>query len=147
MKLLQALTNANVPNINEAIQLLNLTPEGNFEGAYIVTLSSLQRPAWFDSFILEAKKLRTPRDYPFIDRKINVAWNAMMIKSLFILGKQHSGYTAQAIASLDVLLSTMFINDVLYHTTLIHKTPKIEAFLEDYAYLSDALIHAISKYL
>jgi hypothetical protein len=104
------------------------SPPGNFEGSCIVTLTTLERPIWFDAFVLEAKKLRKLRLYPFIDRKINAAWNAMMIKSLFVLGKQNSSYAAQAIASLDALLSTMFINDQLYHTTLIHKTPKIEAF-------------------
>lgn len=141
-EILQALRNAHVSTINEAVELLQITPNGNFEGNCIVTLATLERPIWFDAFVLEAKKLRAPRVYPFIDRKINVAWNAMMVKALFVLGKQKPAYTAQAIASLDALLSTMLINDVLYHTTLIHKTPKIKAFLEDYAYAADALIHA-----
>ncbi|MDP3266865.1 MAG: thioredoxin domain-containing protein [Sulfuricurvum sp.] len=141
-EIIQALHNANVSNISEAVALLQITPSGNFEGNCIITLETLDRPKWFDDFILQAKNLRAPRLYPFIDRKINVAWNAMMIKALFVLGKQIPNYTAQAIISLDALLSTMLINDVLYHTTLIHKRPKIEAFLEDYAYLCDALIHA-----
>ncbi len=141
-EIIQTLQNANVSDINEAVGLLKITPSGNFEGSCIITLATLERPIWFDAFVLEAKKLRTPRLYPFIDRKINVAWNAMMIKALFVLGKQVPTYIKQAITSLDALLSTMFIDDVLYHTTLIHKTPKIEAFLEDYAYLCDTLIHA-----
>jgi hypothetical protein len=141
-EIIQALQNINIDNISEALKILQITPNGNFEGNCIVTLETLERPLWFDSFVQEAKKLRAPRMYPFIDRRINVAWNAMMIKSLYILGKQDPSYTAQATASLNALLSTMFINNILYHTTLIHKKPKIEAFLEDYAYLSDALIHA-----
>jgi hypothetical protein len=36
----------------------------------------------------------------------------------------------------------MMLEGQLYHTTLIHKTPKIEAFLEDYAYLANTLIVA-----
>lgn len=141
-EIIQALHSANVSNINEAVGLLQIPPSGNFEGNCIITLETLERPIWFDDFVLETKKLRLSRVYPFIDRKINVAWNAMMIKALFVLGKQKPTYTVQATSSLDALLSTMLINDVLYHTTLIHKTPKIEAFLEDYVYLSDALIHA-----
>lgn len=141
-EIIQALHNAHVSNINEAIELLQITSSGNFEGNCIITLASLERPQWFDAFAHELKKMRVPRVYPFIDRKINVAWNAMMIKALFVLGKQKPSYTTQAIASLNALLSTMLLNDILYHTTLIHKTPKIEAFLEDYAYLSDALVHA-----
>ena len=90
MKSFKHCKHVNVSNINEAIQLLQITPEGNFEGSCIITLASLERPEWFDSFVLEAKKLRSPRIYPFIDRKINVAWNAMMIKSLFILRKANT---------------------------------------------------------
>jgi hypothetical protein len=141
-EIIQALQNANVSNIDEAITLLQITPNGNFEGSCIITLETLERPIWFDDFAVEAKKLRSPRLYPFIDHKINVAWNAMMIKALFVLGKRVPTYSKQAMTSLDTLLSTMFIDDVLYHTTLIHKTPKIEGFLEDYAYLCDALIQA-----
>jgi len=136
----QALQNAGVDNLDEALQQLNLTPEGNFEGHCIVTLSSLERPEWFENFSKECQKIRSTRPYPFIDRKINTAWNAMMIKALLVLGKQIPSYQQNAITSLDALLSCMFIDGVLYHTTLIHKTPKIEAFLEDYAYLSSALI-------
>jgi hypothetical protein len=39
----------------------------------------------------------------------------------------------------------MYIDGKLYHTTLIHKAPKVEAFLEDYAYLSQALIEAFNS--
>jgi uncharacterized protein YyaL (SSP411 family) len=138
----QVLQNIHVPDVSQALDALQISSNGNFEGNCIITLATLERPEWFDGLVLELKKLRTPRIYPFIDRKINVAWNAMMIKSLFVLGKQMPDYTAQAIASLDTLLSTMFVNEQLYHTTLIHKAPKIEAFLEDYAYLSATLIEA-----
>jgi len=138
----QALQNIGISNLDEAIEILQITPDGNFEGHCIVTLSSLERPQWFEDFVKECQKLRSSRTYPFIDRKINIAWNAMMIKALLILGKQIPSYQYNAITSLDALLSTMFIDGVLYHTTLIHKKPKIEAFLEDYAYLADALIQA-----
>ncbi len=76
------------------------------------------------------------------DKKIQTSWSSMMINALFILGSIDSKYNKIAIESLASLLKTIYINDKLYHTTLIHKTPKIEAFLEDYAYLSKALISA-----
>lgn len=141
-EIIDILNKLNIENIQEAIDLLSLTPAGNFESSYIVTLPTLERPLWFNDFSHECQKLRTTRTYPFIDRKINVAWNAMMIKSLFVLSAQEPHYHNQAVASLDALLSSMLIDDQLYHTTLIHKTPKIEAFLEDYAYLSNTLILA-----
>jgi len=141
-EVLQALKNSGVHPIDEALSLLLLSPDGNFEGHCIITLQTLERPKWFERFVLECQKIRSFRIYPFIDRKINTAWNAMMIKALFVLGKNDSRYHAQAIASLGTLLSTMVIDSKLYHTTLIHKTPKIEAFLEDYAYLATTLIQA-----
>ena len=141
-EVLQALKNSDVQHIDEALSLLLVSPEGNFEGHCIVTLSSLERPQWFEDFVKECQKIRSSRIYPFIDRKINTAWNAMMIKALFVLGKNDSRYQTHAIASLSALLSTMIIDSKLYHTTLIHKTPKIEAFLEDYAYLATTLIEA-----
>jgi uncharacterized protein YyaL (SSP411 family) len=36
----------------------------------------------------------------------------------------------------------MYVDEKLKHSNLIHKTPKIDAFLEDYAYLCRALIEA-----
>lgn len=140
--ILQALHNSHVKNIDEAMRLLVISPEGNFEGHCIITLETLERPEWFERFVIECKKIRETRPYPFIDRKINTAWNAMMIKALLVLGRQKPHYHQQALASLESLLSTMVIDGQLYHTTLIHKTPKIEAFLEDYAYLSNTLIEA-----
>jgi len=141
-EVLEALRACHVENPQIAASLIGATPEGNFEGHCILTFETLERPEWFEHFTRECQKIRTSRPYPFIDRKINVAWNAMMIKALFVLGKQESRYTQQAITSLKALLLSMMLEGQLYHTTLIHKTPKIEAFLEDYAYLANALIEA-----
>lgn len=66
----------------------------------------------------------------------------MMINALFNLGTLEEKYTQRALSSLQKLLDTIYIDNTLYHTTLIHKTPKVEAFLEDYAYLSQALLSA-----
>ncbi|MFA6143180.1 MAG: thioredoxin domain-containing protein [Sulfurimonas sp.] len=141
-EILSALRTCNIENPQELACLIGATPEGNFEGDCIITLESLERPEWFENFARECQKIRASRLYPFIDRKINVAWNSMMIKALFVLGRQEERYTQQAIISLNTLLSTMIREGQLYHTTLIHKTPKVEAFLEDYAYLANTLIEA-----
>ena len=76
------------------------------------------------------------------DKKVQTSWSSMMINALFTLGTIDSSYNKLAIDSLNKLLGTMHIDDTLYHTTLIHKTPKIKGFLEDYAFLSQALITA-----
>ena len=71
----------------------------------------------------------------------------MMIKSLFKASRTDNKYLKPAIKSLDALLQSMYINSELFHSTLIGKKPKIKAFLEDYAYLSELLIEAYESTL
>ncbi|MFZ2889205.1 thioredoxin domain-containing protein, partial [Sulfuricurvum sp.] len=139
-EIITVLEKLSIPNVHEAAHSIGATRGGNFEGHCIIRLSSHERPEWFDPFCRELSVLRQSRAYPFIDRKVITAWNAMMIQSLFVLGKSDCTYQAQAIRSLEKLSETMFLNGMLKHSTLIHKTPKIDAFLEDYAYLCSALI-------
>ena len=128
---------------------LGITREGNFEGKNIVRVSDpgkLDIP-FYDDAIMALRKRREKRNYPFIDRKILVSWNAMMIKTLFRAGRIEARYLESAIVSLDALTETMYLDGQLYHATLIGKEPKIEAFLEDYAYLCDTLIEAYESTL
>ncbi|MEA3434612.1 MAG: thioredoxin domain-containing protein, partial [Campylobacterota bacterium] len=121
---------------------LHITKEGNFEGKNIIRVddsSSLDIP-YYKEAIEALKKRREKRVYPFIDTKVLVSWNAMMIKSLFKAARTDSKYLKPAIKSLDRLLETMYINSQLFHSTLIGKEPKIQAFLEDYAFLGETLI-------
>jgi uncharacterized protein YyaL (SSP411 family) len=71
----------------------------------------------------------------------------MMVTALFKASRVDSKYLKLAMKSLDKLLSTMYIHSQLFHSTLIGKEPKIHAFLEDYAYLSEALIEAYESTL
>lgn len=141
-EIIGVLEKLSIPNPHEAAHLIGATHKGNFEGHCIIRLSNNEQPEWFGAFCRELSVLRQCRTYPFIDRKVITAWNAMMIESLFILGKSDRIYTDQAIRSLDTLLTTMDFDGILKHSTLIHKTPKIDAFLEDYAYICRALIEA-----
>ncbi len=137
-----ALNDANYKNIEVMLEEMSVTKEGNFEGKNIIRFEDGVIPKDFEDIKPLLQKIRAKRVYPFIDQKVQVSWSAMMIKSLFILGAIDEKYTDRATKSLDALLKTMYIDGTLYHTTLIHKTPKIEAFLEDYAFLSSALITA-----
>lgn len=134
----------NFKNIESLLQQLSVTQDGNFEGRNIIRFRS-DIPNEFDNIKILLSKLRTSREFPFVDMKVQTSWSSMMIKALFTLGNIDKKYKDKAIKSLDALLDTMFIDSKLYHTTLIHKTPKIEAFLEDYAYLCLALIEAYSS--
>ncbi|OIP54380.1 MAG: thioredoxin domain-containing protein [Helicobacteraceae bacterium CG2_30_36_10] len=129
-------------NIESMMEEMEITHHGNFEGKNIIRLESGQKPAYFEDVKILLQDLRKTREYPFIDRKIQTSWSSMMINALFTLGSIDAKYTDRAIISLNALLDTMYIDNTLYHTTLIHKAPKIEAFLEDYAFLSQALIAA-----
>lgn len=130
-----------IADIDKVLEQLEVTPNGNFEGKNIIRINN-EVPLAFEDIKRLLSSLRSKRTYPFIDKKIQTSWTAMMINALFTLGSVDDSYNKRAIDSLNKLLGTMHLDDKLYHTTLIHKTPKIEAFLEDYAFLSQALITA-----
>lgn len=124
---------------------LSISPNGNFEGNAIVRIEDNSRPAWFTTVQTILASMRRERTYPFIDTKIQTSWSAMMIQALFELGSIETRYTKIAVTYLDTLLQTLYLDGTLYHSTLIHKPPKVEAFLEDYAYLGVALIAAYQQ--
>jgi uncharacterized protein YyaL (SSP411 family) len=130
-------------------EALHITPEGNFEGKNIVRIDDPvhNNIPYYEEAIEALKKRREKRIHPFIDKKVLVSWNAMMIKSLFKASRVDNTYLQPAIKSLDALLESMYINSELFHSTLMGKKPKIKAFLEDYAYLAEALIEAYESTL
>lgn len=124
------------------LQLLGASKGGNFEGKIIIRNEDLAQID--EKTIQKLQDLRVDKPYPFIDKKVITAWNAMMIKSLFILSRTKSAYLHHAIKSIDSLIDMSWIKNKLYHSKLIDATtpPSIEAFLEDYAYLTDCLLEA-----
>jgi hypothetical protein len=128
-----------IPSI---LQALHISHKGNFEERNIIRYEESKKNDWYPKVISVLASIRETRTYPFIDKKVQTSWNAMMIKALFALGKTDERYCEIAKKHLDRLLETMFLDGELYHATLIHKVPKIKAFLEDYAFLGSALISA-----
>ncbi len=120
---------------------LGCSAEGNFNGRNIIRFVTVRRPEWFKNVRTQLRQLRKGRLYPFIDKKVQTSWNAMMIKALFELSLNDDTWLDQAVKSLDALLSKMD-GKKLMHSSLIGRSAKIEAFLEDYAYLGTALIRA-----
>ncbi len=129
-------------DVEHILEELSVTHHGNFEGKNIIRLKNDTPPKDFQNIKKLLQNVRKTRTYPFIDKKIQTSWSAMMIHALFTLGSCDNTYKQRAVKSLDALMKTMFVDSTLYHTTLIHKTPKVEAFLEDYAFLSQALLSA-----
>ncbi len=81
------------------------------------------------------KQLRQTITYPFIDTKVLIAWNALMVTALC----EASEYT-KAQALLDRMLETLYIDGVLYHQVILGSALKLEALLEDYAFVIEALL-------
>ena len=131
-------------NIEDILEKLSISEDGNFEDKNIIRFKNTP-PKEFEDIKFLLRGLRASREYPFIDKKIQTSWSSMMIKALFVLGNIDDSYKQKAIKNLDALLKSMFIEGKLYHSTLIHKTPKVEAFLEDYAFLAQALIEAFNS--
>ena len=121
---------------------LLVSNSGNFEGKNIIHFANIQKEEWFESVKLELQKLREKRVYPFIDKRIQTSWSSMMIEAFFTLGVYDEKYKELAQLSLAKLLDKIYIDENLMHSSLIEKDAKVEAYLEDYAYISKALIYA-----
>lgn len=76
------------------------------------------------------------------DKSIITSWNAMMVSALFKASIIDKKYKDIAIKSLESLLDNLYTNGTLYHNKILGTQPKTKAFLEDYAYLGEALITA-----
>jgi len=151
-KALKSFEKAGIPKEEHSTltKALHITKEGNFEGKNIIRVDDPSETAkipYYTEAIEALEKRREKRIHPFIDKKVLVSWNAMMIKSLFKASRTDKKYLKPAIKALDALLQSMYINSELYHSTLIGKEPKIKAFLEDYAYLGEVLIEAYESTL
>lgn len=131
--------------IEDILHTLHVTPSGNFEGQNIIRFETDTRPEWFENVQKLLLQLRQKRQVPFLEQKILLSYNAMLIRALFVLGSIDEHYILKAQACLDALLNTMLIQGQLYHTTLIDSTPKVAAFLEDYAYLGAALLEGYQQ--
>jgi hypothetical protein len=140
-----ALKEAGYNDADKMCEAMSVTHHGNFENGKSIIRFEGEIPEWFEDVKIILQNIRSKREYPFIDKKVQTSWSAMMITALFKLGAIDTKYYEMAKRSLDTLLATMLKGDTLYHTTLIHKEPKVEAFLEDYAFLSQALLAAYKQ--
>jgi hypothetical protein len=132
----------NNPHKKEIKNALDMFDNGNFKGKEHLNFFTNKRPKGFKTFRKALQKMREKRVYPFIDKKINTAWNAMMIEALFKASVFDKFFAKKAQISLDRLTQNMFINRELYHQTIAGKAPTQKAILEDYAFLIGALISA-----
>ena len=127
--------------IEDVLRYMGIEEDGNIDGEFSQPhITSEHIPVKLKLFKAYLKKLCDKRTFPFVDKKVNTAWNAMMIKALFEASKIDKQYVSLANRRMDTLLKLMYPEGVLYHQTLLGKTPTQKALLEDYAFLIDALI-------
>ena len=132
-----------VNEIEEILTYLGIEEDGNIDGDLSHThITSANVPKKLGEAKAYLRSLSDKRTFPFVDEKIITAWNAMMIKALFVASRLDSKYLDLAQKHLDVLIKLMRKKQTLYHQVLLGKPPTQEALLEDYAFLIDALIEA-----
>ena len=130
-------------DIDENLEYFAIEMDGNIDSEYShVNIMASDVPVKAEMIKAYLKELRSKRDFPFMDKKIITAWNAMMVKTLFVIAKYDKSYLKIANERLASLLALMLHGDTLYHQTIGSKKPTQKAQLEDYAYVVEALLTA-----
>jgi uncharacterized protein YyaL (SSP411 family) len=130
-------------DIEEALAYLGIEEDGNIDGELsLAHIVSHKKPKKLEALKTFLRERRSRRDFPFVDTKINTAWNAMMVAALFEASKIDTRYGILAQKTLEKLWQTMRRDGVLYHQCMPHTQPTQKALLEDYAYLIEAYIAA-----
>jgi len=130
----------NNPYAKEIQDALGFSVEGNFKNRVHINFDTNKRPPGFALFQKKLLHVRAEKKYPFIDKKINTAWNAMMIEALYKASDIDKKYAKLAAKNLKALKNLMFVRGELYHQTIQGVMPKQKALLEDYSFLIGALI-------
>lgn len=125
-------------NIEKSLKYLGITKD-KFSNPHLRGYSKPENIKDVKNILLEIRKAK---EYPFIDNKINLAWNSLYLSSKIRMGIFNKKYTIEAINSLDKLLTTLKIKGKFYHQTIKGVNPSQDALLEDYAFLIDLLFEA-----
>ena len=122
-----------------------VTEEGNFEGANILNLigrPDAEPPPGLDEARRELYEARSQRVWPGLDDKRVLSWNALAIAALADAGAvlRRDDYLDAARACAEFVWREMRDPDGRLLRTYNRGEAKIDAYLEDYAYLVDALL-------
>ena len=132
----------------EVLGYFGIEEMGNFEGGEYSNPALKKFDTKYERERHLLSELRAKREYPFIDKKINTAWNALYIKAKIDAGVVDKRFIKEAIASLQKLLEIMQKKGgSLYHQTLLPNKPTQNGLLEDYAFVADALFDAYEETL
>ena len=129
------------PDADEAIAWFGATDRGNFEGANI-PVRGPGLPERLDDWRHALYEVRAQRVWPGLDDKRLTAWNALMISALAEAGAvlERPDYVEAAADAADFVLGSL--RDEQGHLLRSWKDGrgKLNAYLEDHAYLLEALL-------
>ena len=133
----------------------DITEHGNFEGKNIPNLpKTLEQVAQIKDWDLESLRdelnsskqklleIRDQRVRPGKDDKILASWNGLMIHSMARTGAvlDEPRFVEAAVRAAEFVLSDMTRNDGRLLHTYRHGTAKLDAYLDDYANIANALV-------
>ncbi len=131
-----------------------VTPRGNFEGSNILyvaqPIGALAAEAGLSTDVLDGRltlcrrtlaEARVARVHPRRDDKVIAAWNGLMLRALAgaAAAYQNRDYRKAAEQTAAFLLDSLRRDGSLYRT-YSNGEARIDAFLDDYAFLADGLV-------
>jgi uncharacterized protein YyaL (SSP411 family) len=125
----------------EAIEYFGADEPGNFEGANILTRGA-DPPERLDEIKRGLYEVRSQRVWPGLDDKRLTSWNALMIAALADAGAvlERADYVDAAAACAAFVLDSLRDESGRLLRTYKDGQAKLNAYLEDHAYLVEALL-------
>ena len=125
-----------------AIEWFGATAEGNFEGANILTRGEGRPPERLADIRRRLYEVRAERVWPGLDDKRLTAWNALMVAALADAGAvlERPDYVQAAAGCAEFLLAELTGPDGRLLRTWKDGEAKLNAYLQDHAFLLEALI-------
>jgi uncharacterized protein len=132
---------ADEPDADEAIAWFGATDSGNFEGRNI-PVRGPGSPERLRDWRRRLYEARARREWPGLDDKRLTAWNALMISALAEAGAvlERSDYLDAASVCADFVLRDLRDADGRLLRTWKDGKAKLNAYLEDHAFLLEALL-------
>jgi uncharacterized protein len=129
------------PDADEAIAWFGATDRGNFEGRNI-PVRGPGAPERLGEWRRRLYEVRSKRVWPGLDDKRLTSWNALMISALAEAGAvlERRDYLDAAAGCADFLLGSLRDSDGRLLRTWKDGDARLNAYLEDHAYLLEALL-------
>jgi uncharacterized protein len=129
------------PDADDAIAWFGATDRGNFEGHNILVRGP-GTPEALDEWRRGLYETRARRTWPGLDDKRLTSWNALMISALADAGAvlERADYLEAASRCADFLLGSLRDADGRLLRTWKDGRARLNAYLEDHAYLVEALL-------